>query len=126
MKHIHPGLTLSLLLAASGAWAFDDPPADPTLAGDQARAAGEAIKQGAKQVADAAKEGAQQVATAAKEVGHEVASASKEGAQQVQQGAKQVAATAKKGGQQVKATVTGAKPVKPPPPKPDAEAKPSS
>jgi hypothetical protein len=117
MKHIYAVLTVSLLFAAPWVRAFDDPPADPTLAGDQARAAGDAIKQNAKAIADAAKEGAQQVASAAKDVGHEVAAASKEGAQQIKQGAKEVAKSARRGGQQVKATVTGDTPVKPAPKK---------
>lgn len=79
-----------------------DPPSDPTLLGDQARAVKETVKHDAKVVGNAAKEGAQKVATKAKEVAHEVAAASKEGAQQV-------AASAKKGAKAVKATVKGEK-----------------
>jgi hypothetical protein len=97
-------LALSALLIARAA---EDPPADPTLAHDQAKAVGDAVKRDAKVIADAAKTGAKQVAAAAKEV----AAASQEGAQQV-------AATAKKGAQRAKAAVNGEKapdpPAKPP------------
>jgi hypothetical protein len=102
-------IAASLCLAVSvlsGARAADDPPADPTLAHDQAKAVSEAVKRDAKVVAEAAKTGAKQVAAAAKEV----AAASKEGAQQV-------AATAKKGAQRAKAAVNGEKPA-PAPEKP--------
>lgn len=112
---ISHALLLTLLLSGTmvrSTRAADDPPApapaDPTLAGDEARAIKETIKHDAKVAAAAAKDGAQQVAGTAKAVAHEVASASKEGAQQV-------AATAKRGGSAVKATVTGEKPVKPTP-----------
>jgi hypothetical protein len=79
---------------------------DSTLAGDQARAASDAVKQQAKIVADAAKDGAKQVASAAKGIAHEVATASKQGAQQI-------AATAKQGAEKAKAAVNGEKPASP-------------
>ena len=97
------GLALSPVLIARAA---EDPPADPTLAHDQAKAVSEAVKRDAKVIADAAKTGAKQVAAAAKEV----AAASQEGAQQV-------AATAKKGAQRAKAAVQGEKPPPAPPEK---------
>lgn len=109
-------LGLSPLLAAQAA---EDPPADPSLARDQAKAVSDAVKHDAKAVADAAKVGAKQVAKTAKAVAHEVAAASKEGAQQV-------AATAKKGAEKAKAAVNGektadptAKPGKSAPPTPE-------
>ncbi len=92
---------LSALLTARAA---EDPPADPTLAHDQARAVGEAVKRDAKVIAHAAKTGAKQVAAAAKEV-----------AAATQEGALQVGATAKKGAQRAKAAVKGEK--QPPPEK---------
>jgi hypothetical protein len=97
-------LALSPLIAVRAA---DDPPGDPSLARDQARAVGEAVKHDAKVVAGAAKDGAKQVARTAKQVAHEVAAASKEGAQQV-------AATAKKGAARAKAAVNGEKMSDPP------------
>lgn len=100
-------LGLSPLLTVQAA---EDPPADPSLARDQAKAVSETVKHDAKVVADAAKKGAKQVAKTAKEVAHEVAAASKEGAHQV-------AATAKKGAERAKAAVNGEK-------APPAEAKP--
>jgi hypothetical protein len=100
-------LALSPLLAAQGA---EDPPDDPSLARDQAKAVSEAVKHDAKVVADAAKDGAKQVAETAKDVAHEVAAASKEGAQEV-------AATAKKGAARAKAAVNGEKGPNPPPAK---------
>ncbi len=87
---------LVLALAAPGARAADDPPADPTLIHDQAKVVGEAVKRDAKVIADAAKTGAKQVAAAAKEV----AAAGKEGAHEV-------AGTAKKGAQRAKAAIKG-------------------
>jgi hypothetical protein len=106
-------LTLSLALAPLPAvQAAEDPPDDPSLARDQAKAVSEAVKHDAKVVADAAKEGAKQVADTAKQVAHEVAAASKESAQEV-------AASAKKGAERAKAAVNGEKaPI--PPPKPPA------
>jgi hypothetical protein len=101
-------LVFALLFAAFGAHAGDDPPADPTLAGDTARSVGETVRQDAKVVADAAKDGAQKVAVAAKQVAHEVAQTTKEGAHEV-------ATTAKKGAQKTKAAVSGDKPADPPP-----------
>ena len=98
-------LALSPLLAVQAA---DDPPTDPSLARDQAKAVSEAVKRDAKVVADAAKDGAKQVAETAKEVAHEVAAASKEGAQEV-------AASAKKGAERAKAAVKGEKAPDPPP-----------
>lgn len=94
------GLALSALLTARAA---EDPPADPTLAHDQAKAVSEAVKRDAKVIADAAKTGAKQVAAAAKEVG----AATKEGAQEI-------AATAKKGTQKARAAVNGEKAPSPP------------
>jgi hypothetical protein len=96
------------LFSALTVRAADNPPADPTLAGDEARSVGAAVKHDAKIVADAAKDGAQKVAAAAKTVAHEVAAASKEGAQEV-------AATAKRGAQKAKAAVNGEKTPSPPP-----------
>jgi phage terminase large subunit-like protein len=98
------GLALSALLSARAA---EDPPADPTLAHDQAKAVGEAVKRDAKVIADAAKTGAKQVAAAAKEV-----------AAATQEGAQQVGATAKKGAERAKAAVKGEKPPSPPEKKP--------
>jgi hypothetical protein len=99
-------LALSTLLAVQAA--ADDPPADPSLARDQAKAVSETVKHNAKVVADAAKDGAKQVAETAKEVAHEVAAASKEGAQEV-------AASAKKGAERAKAIVNGEKAANPAP-----------
>jgi phage terminase large subunit-like protein len=96
-------LALPALLTARAA---EDPPADPTLAHDQAKAVGEAVKRDAKVIADAAKTGAKQVAAAAKEV-----------AAATQEGAQQVGATAKKGAQRAKAAVKGEKPPPTPPEK---------
>jgi hypothetical protein len=96
-------LALSPLLAVRAA---EDPPDDPSLVKDQAKAVSEAVKHDAKVVADAAKNGAKQVAATAKEVAHEVA------------------ASARKGAERTKAAVNGEKrpnpPSKPPspPPKP--------
>lgn len=87
--------------------AAEDPPADPSLARDQAKAVSDAVKHDAKAVAHAATVGAKQVAETAKSVAHEVAAASKEGAQQV-------AATAKKGAEKAKAAVNGEKAANPP------------
>jgi hypothetical protein len=98
----------ALLLAAVGARAGEDSPADPTLAGDTARSVGETVRQDARVVADAARDGAQKVAVAAKQVAHAVAETSKEGAHEV-------ATTAKKGAQKTKAAVSGDKPASPPP-----------
>ncbi len=95
------------LFAALTVRAADNPPADPTLAGDESRAVGAAVKRDAKVVAEAAKDGAQKVAAAAKVVAHEVATASKEGAQAV-------AAAAKHGAQKAKAAVNGDKAPSPP------------
>jgi hypothetical protein len=114
-RHFPPAVALSLLL--SPPWSVraadeprTDPPADPTLAHDQAKAVGDTVKHDAKAVADAAKEGAKKVAAAAKGVAHEVAAASKEGAQEV-------AATAKRGAKKVKTAVNGDKaPTAPPAP----------
>jgi hypothetical protein len=100
------GLGLSALLTVR---ADEDPPADPTLAHDQAKAVGEAVKRDAKVIADAAKTGAKQVAAAAKEV-----------AAATQEGAQQVGATAKKGAEKAKAAVKGEKPPPAPPDKPPA------
>jgi hypothetical protein len=97
-------LTLSPLSVVQAA---EDPPADPSLARDQAKAVSETVKHDAKVVADAAKQGAKQVAQTAKAVAHEVAAASKEGAQQV-------AATAKKGAEKAKAAANGEKAPNPP------------
>jgi hypothetical protein len=66
-------LAISPLLAVHAA---EDPPADSSLAKDQAKAVSETVKHDAKAVADAAKDGAKQVAETAKEVAHEVAAAS--------------------------------------------------
>jgi phage terminase large subunit-like protein len=92
-------LALSALLTSRAA---EDPPADPTLAHDQAKAVGEAVKRDAKVIAEAAKTGAKQVAAAAKEV-----------AAATQEGAQQVGATAKKGAEKAKAAVKGEKPPSP-------------
>jgi hypothetical protein len=103
-------LTAALTLALSPAWtlhAAEDPPADPTLAQDQAKAVSDAVKRDAKAVAEAAKDGAKQVAVAAKEVAHEVAVTTKEGAQEV-------AASAKRGAERAKAAVNGDKTQSPP------------
>jgi hypothetical protein len=115
-RHLPPAVALSLLL--SPIWSVRaaddpnaDPPADPTLAHDQAKAMSDTIKHHAKVVADAAKEGAKQVAVAAKGVAHEVAVAGKQGAQEV-------AATAKRGAKKAKAAVNGDKT----PPAPTAPA----
>jgi hypothetical protein len=97
-------LCISPLLAVHAA---EDPPADPSLAKDQAKAVSAAVTHDAKVVADAAKKGAKQVAETAKQVAHEVAAASKEGAQEV-------AATAKKGAANAKAAVNGEKTATPP------------
>jgi hypothetical protein len=99
-------LPLSPLLAADDP--PTDPPSDPTLVGDQARAARDTVKQGAKTVADAAKQGVEQATNTAKDVAHEVAAATKEGTQEVTN-------TAKNGSQRVKAAVQkNAKPAKAP------------
>jgi phage-related tail protein len=98
----------SLVLSAGigcVAMATEDPlPAnpDPTLAGDQARAVGKAVKQNVKVAVDATKEGAQKVADTAKELAQGVAETTKEGAQEV-------AATAKKGTEKTKAALNGSK-----------------
>jgi hypothetical protein len=96
------------LIATFTVSAADNPPADPTLAGDEARSVGATVKHDAKIVADAAKDSAQKVAVAAKAVAHEVATASKEGAHEV-------AATAKRGAEKAKAAVNGEKAPSPPP-----------
>jgi hypothetical protein len=102
-------LAFSLALAPLPALqAAEDPPDDPSLAKDQAKAVSEAVKHDAKVVADAARDGAKQVAETAKQVAHEVAAASKEGAHEV-------AATAKKGAERTKAAVNGEKSPSPPP-----------
>ncbi len=110
-------LAAAFALVLSPLWAVqaaEDPPADPSLARDQAKALSNAVKHDARVVADAAKEGAKHVAETAKAVAHEVAAASKEGAHQV-------AATAKKGAERAKAAVNGGK--KPDPPvKPEKNA----
>jgi len=115
-RFLAPAVALSLVL--SPIWAVraaDDPPADsqraPTLAHDQAKAVGDAVKHDAKVVADAAKDGAKHVAVAAKKVAHEVAVTTKEGAHEV-------AATAKRGAERAKAAVNGDK-------APDKPAKPA-
>jgi hypothetical protein len=92
-------LALSPLLTVHAA---EDPPADSSLARDQAKTFSEAVKHDAKVVADAAKDGAKHVAVTAKAVAHEVAAASKEGAHEV-------AATAKKGAEKTKAAINGQK-----------------
>jgi hypothetical protein len=92
----------------------DEPESDPTLAHDQTKAVGEAVKQDAKAVADAARDGAKQVASAAQAVAHEVATATREGAQQV-------AATAQRGAERAKAAVNGEKN---PPSKPEKSSNP--
>jgi hypothetical protein len=104
MKRHFP-LAIALASVLSPLWAAhaaDDPPADPTLAHDQAKSLSETVKHNAKVVADAARDGARQVAGAAKQVAHEVAATSKEGAQEV-------AATAKRGTARAKAAVDGEK-----------------
>ena len=107
-RHFPLAAALSLaLLPVCTVRAADDPPADPTLAHDQAKAVSDTVKHDAKVVADAAKKGAKQVAVAAKEVAHQVAVTSKEGAQEV-------AATAKRGAQRAKAAVNGEKTPVPP------------
>ncbi len=101
---------VALSLALSSLWtvqAAEDPPADSSLARDQAKTLSEAVKHDAKVVAAAAKDGAKHVAVTAKAVAHEVAAASKEGAHQV-------AATAKKGAERTKAAVNGDKAATPP------------
>jgi hypothetical protein len=112
----HFSVAIALASVLSPIWtahAADDPPADPTLAHDQAKAVSDGVKRNAKVVADAAKAGAKQVAAAAKQVAHEVAVTSKEGAQEI-------AATAKRGAAKTKAAVNGEKtpsqPAKPPTP----------
>jgi GTP cyclohydrolase FolE2 len=100
-------IAASALIAALTVRAADNPPADPTLAGDEARNVSAAVKRDAKFVADAAKDSAQKVAAAAKAVAHEVATASKEGAHEV-------AATAKRGAAKAKAAVNGEKAPSPP------------
>jgi vacuolar-type H+-ATPase subunit H len=111
LKSSVPTLALgALLMLGSGACIAEDPPpadADPTLIGDQARAAKETVKQNAKQVADAAREGAQQAATTARQVAKDVSSSAREGAQQV-------AETTRKGARKVKTTVSGDRPAAPP------------
>jgi hypothetical protein len=105
-RHFPVAIALaSVLLPVWMAHAADDPPADPTLARDQAKSLSDTVKHNAKVVADAAKHGAKQVAVAAKQVAHEVAATSKEGA-------REVAATAKRGTANAKAAVSGEK--KPP------------
>ena len=100
-------LSLSLGAVSASAQGSDDPPTDPTLAHDQAKAISDAVKRDAKTVADAARIKAKQVAQSAKAVAHEVASATQEGAQQV-------AATAKKGAEKAKAAANGEKTPNPP------------
>jgi hypothetical protein len=97
-------MALSPLLTVQAA---EDPPTDPSLAQDQAKAVSEAVKRDAKVVADAAKDGAKHVAETAKSVAHEVAAATKEGANEV-------AATAKNGAERTKAAVNGDKAPSPP------------
>ena len=92
---------MSFCLLSSSLLAADDPPAsdppsDPTLVGDQARAARDTLKQNAKAVADAAKQGVEQATNTAKDVAHEVAASTREGAQEVTN-------TAKNGSDKVKA-----------------------
>src|SRR5258708_38230123 len=69
-------LALSPLLTVQAA---EDPPADLSLARDQAKSVSEAVKHDAKVVADAAKGGEKHVAATAKAAAHEVAAASKAG-----------------------------------------------
>jgi hypothetical protein len=117
-RHFPLAVALSLVLSSlTAVRAADDPPTDPTLAHDQAKAVSETVKHDAKVVADAAKDGAKQVAVAAKEVAHEVAVTTKEGAQEV-------AATAKRGAERAKAAVNGEK--KPSPPARPADKTPAS
>jgi hypothetical protein len=92
----------SLSLGSAAICCAEEPASDPTLAHDQAKAVGAAVKQDAKAMADAAKHGAKQVAATAQAVAHEVALATKEGAQQV-------AATAQHGAEKAKAAVNGNK-----------------
>jgi hypothetical protein len=103
VKHIlAAALSVGLCGLSVAARAADDPPADPTLAHDQAKAVSDSVKRTAKTVADATKDKAKQVAQSAKAVAHEVAAATQEGAQQV-------AATAKKGAEKAKAAAAGDK-----------------
>jgi hypothetical protein len=105
---IFAGIMILSLLPISALLAADDPPSDPTLVGDQARAARETVKENAKAVADAAKQGIEQATNTAKDVAHEVSTATREGAQQVTN-------TAKNGSEKVKAAVQkNAKPAKVP------------
>jgi hypothetical protein len=104
MKRHYP-LAIALTVVLSPVWtahAADDPPADPTLAHDQAKSVSDSIKHSAKVVAHAAQVGAKQVAVTAKQVAHEVAVTTKEGAHEV-------AATAKRGATRAKAAVNGEK-----------------
>jgi hypothetical protein len=103
---------LAVSLAASLPFAqparADDPPADTTLAHDQAKAMSETVKHDVKVVAEAAKDGAKHATVTAKAVAHEVAVTTKEGAQEV-------AATAKRGAERARAAVNGEKTPDPPP-----------
>jgi hypothetical protein len=100
-RHFPLAITLTLVLSAiSTARAADDPPADPTLAHDQAKSVSDSIKHSAKVVAHAAEVGAKKVAVTAKQVAHEVAVTTKEGAHEV-------AATAKRGAARAKAAAEG-------------------
>lgn len=101
-RNLLAGICLGLCVLSAAAWGGDDPPSDPTLAHDQAKAVSDSVKHTAKTVAEATKEKAKQVAQSAKAVAHEVAAATREGAQQV-------AATAKKGAEKAKAAANGEK-----------------
>jgi hypothetical protein len=109
MKRRFP-LAIALAWVLLPVWAVhaaDDPPADPTLAREQAKTVSDTVKHDAKAVADAAKDSAKKVAVAAKQLAHEVAATSKEGAHEV-------AATAKRGAARAKAAVNGEKTPSPP------------